>query len=161
MSYESLRGVVERDEADEAEFFHGEVVLVFFKAEVVVSGVVLLGEVDSGEGEDSFTLRAEKFVGFFEGFVVDAGDFDFFAVDENVGASTIDSLRSSFHKQNNVLSLRYLFRRVVTVSDDQVELIGRVEWDLAFTSLLLAFIINEAVGVNGIHGSVAFHVDGA
>lgn len=161
MSYESLGGVVETDESDEAEFFHGEVVLVFFKAEVVVSGVVLFGEVDSGEGEDSFTLGAEKFVGFFKGFVVDAGDFDFFAVDENMGASTIYSLRCSLHQQNNIFSLRYLFRRIVTVSNDQVELIGRVEGDLTLTSLLLAFIIDEAVGVNGVHGSVAFHVDGA
>ena len=160
MSYESLRGVVQTDQADETEFFHGEVVLVFFKAEVVVSGVVLFGEVDSGEGQDSFTLGAEKFVGFFEGFVVDACDFDFFSVDENVGASTIYSLRCSFHQQNNVLSFRHFFRRIVTVSNDQVELIRRVEWDLTLACLLLAFIIDEAVGVNGIHRSVAFHVDG-
>merc|ERR1719394_2016917 len=111
-------------QADEAEAVEGEVLLV--RVEGVADGVLVGRQGEVAEAEDTFTGTAELHVGRLEVVLPLLSQGKVLAVDADGGAPLEDPLRGALHHHHVALVVG-----VARLVDGDLELVGRVEGDLA------------------------------
>merc|ERR1719336_2872195 len=117
-------GIDHGHEADETEAFKGEVLLV--RIEGVASWVLVLWQHEVAETKDSFSKTSELHVSALKGILPVLSHRPLLAVDDDGGAPLEDPLWGSLHYQQVPR-----VRLVLLLVDRDLELVGRVEGDLA------------------------------
>merc|ERR1719336_712712 len=117
-------GIDHGHEADETEAFEGEVLLV--RVEGVASWVLVLRQHEVAETKDTFSKTSELHVSALKGILPVLSHRPLLAVDDDGGAPLKDPLWGTLHHQQVPR-----VRLVLLLVDRDLELVGRVEGDLA------------------------------
>merc|ERR1719336_3460893 len=117
-------GIDHGHEADKTEAFEGEVFLV--RIEGVASWVLVLGQHEVAETKDTFSKTSELHVSALKGILPVLSHRPLLAVDDDGGAPLQDPLWGALHHQQVPR-----VRLVLLLVDRDLELVGRVERDLA------------------------------